>query len=399
MVPEMGVCRYRRWIVLTAAVCINMTMGVNYSWSVIKKALVNDWQWSHVSAALPYAVYTIIFSSAMVLGGRLQDTAGPRIAATLGSFFIGAGLLFCSFVTTPSVMVLTYSLTGIGFAFCFSATMPASIKWFPHKRKGVISGIVVSGSALAAAYFSPLISWLLAHYGISDTFLVLGVGVFIVTVLFSQLLHNPSRHSSDCDTPVPAVCPATRDITWYGMIRTRAFYKLWLMFLCIASACLMIVGHIVTIAETQAGWKNGFYLITVFALLNTIGRLISGYFSDRYGRRPIFVVVFLLQAANLLMFVTFITPALLIVGMMIVGFSFGASFALFPLATADHYGLKYLGSNYGLIFTAYGTGGLVGPLIAGWVVDGTGSFFYAYILSAATLMAALALFMTEKQKA
>ncbi len=398
-----GKTEYRAWVVFAAAICINLTLGVNYSWSVFKKALVNDWLWTNVQASLPYTVYATIFSLVMVFAGRMQDRVGPRKVATLGGIIVGIGLISCSFTATPLLMACAYGLTGIGYSLAFSTTMPASVKWFPAGKKGMITGIVVSGSALASAYFSPLVNWLVGLYGIAHAFLVLGIGVSLVITVMAQFLMNPPDHhlqseSSGAVARGAAAAAAPREVDWRGMIRTEVFYRLWLMYFFTASAGLMIIGHIATIAQTQALWENGFYLIIVFAVLNTIGRLISGYVSDTYGRPKILMVVFLLQAVNLIFFESYTTPALLVLGTIVTGICYGASFALFPLATADYYGLKHLGGNYGLVFTAWGFAGLLGPLAAGWAVDLTGTYSIAYMLSAATLVVALALVLTMKQK-
>jgi MFS family permease len=111
------------------------------------------------------------------------------------------------------------------------------------------------------------------------------------------------------------------------------------------------------------------------------------------------MAVFMFQAVNLLFFASYTTPASLALGTVVTGLSYGAAFALFPLATADHYGTKNLGGNYGLVFTAWGCAGLMGPVLAGQAVDMTGSYIIAYIISAATLFGALILAFSITRKA
>jgi OFA family oxalate/formate antiporter-like MFS transporter len=389
--------KYRAWIVLAAATGINLTFGINYSWSIIKKTLVTDWQWTNVDASLPYTVYSTTFALVMVFAGRMQDKMGPRIVVTLGSILVGTGLISCSFTDTLLFMSITYGITGVGYALCFSATMPVCIKWFPPEKRGLIMGIVISGSALASAYFSPIVNALLSHYGIHETFLILGIGIFIVIAGLAQFLDNPPADSktkstaAGLSTPAPGISFTTADVDWRGMIRTNLFYKIWLMYFIAASAGLMIVGHIATIAQTQAHWENGFYLVILFAVFNTGGRMIGGFLSDKFGRLKILMAVFIFQAANLLLFGSYTTPTLLALGTIVTGLSYGAAFALFPLATADHYGVKNLGGNYGLVFTAWGFAGLLGPIMAGLAVDTTGTYVYAYMISAVTLFGALIL--------
>lgn len=171
---------FRPWIALVAATGINLTMGINYSWSVIKKALVTEWHWSNVDAALPYTMYTAVFALTMVFAGRLQDRYGPRLVATIGGIVLGTGLISCGFSHTPMLMVLTYGITGVGNGLCFSTTIPSCVKWFAPEKKGVITGIVVGGIGLAATYFAPIANWLIYHNGISRTFLILGTVTFII---------------------------------------------------------------------------------------------------------------------------------------------------------------------------------------------------------------------------
>ena len=107
MQHECKIDRYRPWIVLGAATAINLTMGVTYSWSLIKKALITDWQWTNVEASFPLTTYTAVFALAVVFTGRMQDKLGPRLIASLGALLLGTGLISCSFADTPVSMVLT----------------------------------------------------------------------------------------------------------------------------------------------------------------------------------------------------------------------------------------------------------------------------------------------------
>jgi OFA family oxalate/formate antiporter-like MFS transporter len=385
---EVKIGKFRPWIVLGAATAINMTMGVTYSWSLIKKALVTDWQWTNVEASFPLTTYTAVFALAMVFAGRMQDKLGPRLIASLGAVLLGTGLISCSFANTPLSLVLTYGIAGIGNGLCYASTIPASIKWFPPERKGLATGVVVSGIGLASIYISPIANWLLGNWGISKTFLVLGTGAFIIMIISANFLSNPPRNYKPKSkirgmTVTGNIAGhASCDIDWPEMIRTKLFYKLWFMYLFAASAGLMIIGHIATIAKTQANWENGFYLVIIFAIFNTGGRFMAGLFSDRYGRRNVMLLVFIVQAINLLFFASYITPALLALGTMMTGLCYGSFFALFPLATADFFGMRNFGVNYGLIFLAWGFAGILGPILAGSAVDITGNYFIAYIISA-----------------
>ena len=147
----------RGWTVVIAAISINLILGVLYAWGVTGKALVAQWHWSKADAALPFTVSTVAFALTMIFAGRAQDKIGPRYVAMLGGIILGAGLILSSFATTPLAMVCSFGVIGgIGIGVGYSATTPPSIKWFSPARKGLITGLVVSGVGLAAVYMSPL---------------------------------------------------------------------------------------------------------------------------------------------------------------------------------------------------------------------------------------------------
>jgi len=393
---------FQSWTVLTAATGVNVSMGLNYSWSVIQKSLITDWQWTNLEASLPYTVYAIMIALAMLVGGRLQDKVGPRLSINLGAILMGTGLISCSFSHSPLLTAFAYSIAGIGGGICYATTMPTIIKWFPPEKKGLVTGIVVSGSGLAPIYVSLMANWLLGHYGISKTFLALGIGMSSSLFIMSLFMKNPPVGYIPLSTvdhvsqPTDTVTHSSDDIHWREMIKTPTFCKLWFMYFFASSAGLMIIGHITTIAKKQANWENGFYLVVLVAFFNTIGRMVAGFFSDKYGRIPIMKGVFLLLAINLVLFSNYTTPTLLAFGTGIIGFCYGTCPALFPLTIADFYGTKNLGANYGILFTAWGSAALLGPVIAGLAVDMTGTYSIAYTISAILLFGSFLLSISIK---
>jgi OFA family oxalate/formate antiporter-like MFS transporter len=384
----------RGWVVTFAAVSINLILGALYAWGVIGKALVMQWQWTKTQAALPFTVSTAAFAIMMVFAGRLQDKIGPRFVAMAGGLMFGLGLITSAYVSTPMGMLLTFGvLGGIGIGLCYSATTPPAIKWFPPARKGVITGIVVSGVGLAAVYVSPLTQYLLKISTIPYTFLFLGGGAVILILVLSQFLTNPPSgyvpvEAVKAGVPTAKAAVARRELDWNEMVKTRQFYQLWLMMVLAASAGLMIIAHVAIIAQKQANWKWGFVPVAMLAIFNTLGRLVSGYLSDRIGRPRTMVLAFVLQAINMWAFVHYTSPALLVFGSAFAGLCYGTIFTLMPSATADFYGVRNLGVNYGLVFTAFGVAGITGPIVAGKICDITGSYEVAYVISAVMLLAA-----------
>lgn len=394
--------RRRGWSVLFAALAINLILGVLYAWGVTGKALVGEWHWTKAQAALPFTVSTVSFALTMIFAGRLQDRIGPRYVAMLGGVILGVGLFGSSFARSPEAMLVSFGIIGgLGIGLGYSATTPPAIKWFAPTQKGLVTGTVVSGVGLAAVYMSPLTDYLLRTFGISQTFVFLGMGTIVFVSLLAQLLANPPAGyvagAPAVRRPVARTTPAARtELDWHEMLRTRHFYLLWLTFVLSASAGLMIIMHIAIIAKEQAHVDRwGFWLVAILALCNTTGRLLSGLLSDRIGRSRTMILAFLLQALNMFVFPHYTSPGLIVFGAAATGLCYGAIFTLFPASTADRYGVSNLGVNYGLLFTAFGVAGVTGPYVGGKLRDIVGSYTLSYTLSAFMLLAGalLALFL------
>jgi OFA family oxalate/formate antiporter-like MFS transporter len=331
----------------------------------------------------------------MIFAGRWQDKIGPRYVAMLGGIIFGLGLVLSSFVHTYGLMLITFGLVGgIGIGLGYSATTPPSIKWFPPAKKGLITGIVVSGVGLAAVYMSPLTNYLLKHISIQQTFLTLGIGTIVLVSLLAQILTNPPAGYVPAAAAASTVSKAKsapssrRDLDWHEMLRTGQFYQLWLMFVLSASAGLLIIGNITLIAQDQVPqWDKAFLLVMVVAIFNTCGRFVSGFLSDRIGRSNTMILAFVLQAINMFMFTHYRTPELLLFGSGFTGLCYGTIFTLFPAATADFYGVRNLGVNYGTLFTGFGVAGVTGSVLGGKVRDLFGSYSYAFITCGAMLLA------------
>jgi len=395
----------RGWVVTGAALSINLILGALYAWGVIGKALVVQWQWTKTQAALPFTISTVSFALMMIFAGRWQDKMGPRVVALFGGVMFGLGLLASAYATTPLLMMMTFGVVGgIGIGLCYSATTPPAIKWFPAAKKGLVTGIVVSGVGLAAVYVSPLTQFLLNTTSIPRTFMILGLGAIVLICLLARILTNPPAGyvpaASNSSGPSPRKAThARRDVDWHEMLQSTQFYQLWLMFILTASAGLMIIAHVAIIAKEQAQWEWGFVPVAMLAIFNTLGRVVSGFLSDRIGRTQTMVLAFALQAVNMFAFAHYTSPAWLVFGSAFAGLCYGTIFTLMPAATADFYGVRNLGVNYGLVFTAFGVAGVLGPLLGGRIRDLAGSYSMSYTISACMLLLAAALaFATRAPK-
>jgi MFS family permease len=387
----------QKYRVLAAATGINFLAGLLYIWSIVSKGLVEQYHWTSTQASLPYTVATISFVLAMALMGRFQDKRGPKICAILAGALIGTGMILSSLTTDPFVFVLTFGvITGAGIGLSSLATTPPALKWFPPEKKGLITGIVVGGIAFASVVYSPLMHDLIDRYGISTSMLIIGIGVLVLMILLAQLMTNPPAGYDNGDK---GGAQATSAINYRvrETVKSLEFYKIWFMLGLSSTAGLMIIGHVAGIAKTQAGWEAGFLLVILLAVFNVLGRILGGYLSDKVGRVRYLRIVFIIQAVNMVLFRFYGSVPLLCVGAGVAGLCYGSVFSVFPATTADYFGLENFGANYGVVFTAWGFGGIVGPMTAAAVFDAESNYNLAYVFACALLLIAFGISFTLKR--
>ncbi|KAF0091780.1 MAG: permease [Fusobacteria bacterium] len=378
---------------LGAGVGINLTLGVLYIWSIVSKNLVAVQGWTNQEASMPYTIAILGWSLGALIAGSLQDRFGPRRFVLTGVSLVGLGLFASGFSNTPKGMILTFGLlVGLGVGFAYSSVTPAVMKWFHRDSKGLVTGLVVAGFALASAYLAPTAYYLINGLGLSTTFWILGIFSLLSGIPLALIIKNPPKDyiPSSALTLIqkePAKPKQPWFYKWYEMVRTRQFRVLWLMYAFSASAGLMIISNISSIAAEQAGYKTGFVLVIVLALFNSLGRIISGSLSDRIGRITTLQIAFCIQGVNMVLFVLYQSTSLMLVGAALSGLAYGSLLSVFPTVISDYYGMRDFGINYGILFTSFGLAGFIGPLLAAFIRDYTGNYGFAYIVSAILLAA------------
>lgn len=386
-------------VVVLSATLINFMTGMMYAWSILSRTLVDEYNWTSKEASLPYTAFTVIFPIAMVFFGKFQDVKGPKITAILGSCFVGMGFILSGLMLNPLVLLITIgTITGIGVGMISISTTPPAIKWFHPSMKGKITGIVVAGVGMSAVLYSPLATYLLSKVSVEMTFIIMGTLVLLTSVLLSTKLQNPPEGFKLDLSKVSKDYIESKDIPWRGMLRTSEFYRFWLMLGLSSSAGLMVISHIANISRVQIGWQAGFVLVMLVSLFNSFGRILGGSISDKMGRLELMRYLFIIQGINMILFRNATSVPLMVVTTAITGLCYGAGFSVFPATIGDYYGTKYFGHNYGILFTGWGLGGIIGPMTGAAIFDKVSNYQSAFLISTILLFIATLITFTFKKK-
>ncbi|MCX6868166.1 MAG: OFA family MFS transporter [Verrucomicrobia bacterium] len=385
---------HRGWAVTFSGLGINLALGILYTWSMFKGAIEKEFGWKGDQLNDPYALCCLVFAFAMILAGRCQDKFGPRLTASIGGLLVGAGFVLCSTTTSYVIWLLGFGvLAGIGIGFGYSSATPPALKWFPPSKTGLIAGLVVAGFGLAPVYLAPVSQYLLGHYQIQKSMLILGLAFVIIVCGLAQMLVNPPAGYVAGPQPAPgtAAKALAANATPGEILRQPTFWLLWVIYFIGSGAGLMVIGSISGMAKKSMG-TAAFIAVAIMAIGNAGGRILAGTLSDKIGRRWTLCLVLLIQALLMCVAIPVTAskdmPAVVIVLMAaLIGANYGANLALFPSFTKDLWGLKSFGMNYGVLFTAWGVGGLVLPRLQQTLTAASGgSYTWSFITAGALLL-------------
>ncbi len=383
-----------RRLVIVGALLIQLCLGAIYAWSVFTPYLTDpagDFGFSSTQTQIIFSVSLATFAVVMVLAGRWQAQVGPRTVAMTGGAVLGAGYILAGlFGQSFFALVLFIGLIGgAGIGLAYVCPIAVGVKWYPDK-KGLITGLGVAGfgfGGLIWVYLAGNWGHLLRDLGVLPVFLIYGI-IFAVAVIGGStwMVNPPEGYVPEGWSP-PKVSRKKGKKTSKGdympneMLRMPQFYAIWAMFIFSSMAGLMTIGNIklfgmdalqerAGLTAAAASAVTGTAMAVFYSLANGIGRIAWGSISDKIGYKLSLVIMCAIQGVVMLLFYFMGgTPALLYLAALLIGFNFGGNFALFPLATSDMFGAKNLGRNYGWVFTAYGVGGIVGPIMAGALRD------------------------------
>lgn len=395
-----GIKITNRWMVVVGAILIQLALGAIYAWSVFTKLLTDtggEYGFSATQTAWIFSLGLATFAVVMVLAGQWQAKSGPTVVAFTGGLVLGAGYILGGFLGNSFVpqLLCIGLLGGAGIGLAYVVPIAVGVKWFPDK-KGLITGLAVAGFGfgatiwvkLAGSWFGGLLNTtnVFGLPGVQSVFVIYGITFIVMVFLGSLVMVNPPEDykPKGWTPPQRTASKAFGGVEFNSkqMMKTSQFYAVWLVFVFSALAGLMVIYCIKLFGIDALKYNNvanaGALTGTAmawYAIFNGLGRIVWGMVSDKLGRQKSIILMTFFQGIIMLMiyhvFIKFGIAAGFIAGASIIGFNFGGNFALFPALTADFFGNKEVGRNYGWMFTAYGFAGIFGPQLAGYFKDST----------------------------
>jgi MFS transporter, OFA family, oxalate/formate antiporter len=388
-----------RWFQLGASViAMVMIANLQYAWTFFVKPLQAGTGWKLSDIQVAFTLFILFQTWVQPLDGWLIDRLGPRGFISAAGLLCGLGWAGLGYASSLPMLYVLYCAAGTGAAFVYSASIGSALKWFKDRR-GLASGIMAAGFGGGTALFIPIISRLISGQGYRFTFLVTGLFQGIVILVVAQFLRHPKAEPVAATPTGLSPKVGRQQFTTTEMLATPQFYLMYAMFVLMATGGLLVTANA---GPMSVAWGLPAAALTLAGTLspiaNGVSRISWGWVSDRLGREFTMTVAFSLQAICLCLVVALghMSGGWFAFTLVLVYFTWGEIFSLFPAMSADYFGTRHATSNYGVLYSAKGVASIMGAWVAALLYEQTHSWSIGFYGSATMALIAAGLAIVLK---
>jgi MFS family permease len=392
---------YSKWLIPPAALCVHLSIGQVYAFSVFKTSLVADFHTSQTAIAWIFSIAIVMLGLSAAVLGTWVERVGPRMAMFTAALCWGGGFLIGAAgiaMNSLPVLYLGYGVIGgIGLGIGYISPVSTLIKWFPD-RPGLATGMAIMGFGGGALFASPLSTKLMSVFdpgfsstdtsatadsqALTSTFVTLGIIYLVFMMIGAALVRVPPGYAEgEMAVQQPGRNGAL--VRARGAIRTPQFAFLWIVLFCNVTAGIGILEQAAPmiqdffrggIGESSVSAAEAAGFVGMLSLANMLGRFVWSSLSDRVGRKPIYMMylgVGLVLYALLASFGSQSVAIFVVLALGIISF-YGGGFATVPAYLKDLFGTLEVGAVHGRLLTAWAAAGVAGPLIVNKFLDAAG---------------------------
>lgn len=377
------------WVVVAAAFLVMFTgFGAAYSFPAFFEPLSRDFGASRATVSLVFSAAGFLYFALGAISGRLADRIGPRPVVGFGLACVGFGMIAVSFADSLTAIVIFYGIgIGVGVGFSYVPAIGTVQRWFTVKR-GQASGWAVAGIGIGTMAAPPLAALAIEQFGWRGAYVAFGIAALLLGALATVLLRaTPASMGLQPDgaaAPVNAAPTTPAGFELGAVLRHPVF---WLLYLATGVNCIgtfVPFVHLAPYAVDQGlSRAEGVWLVGLIGVGSTLGRFVLGSLADRMGRGRSFALAMLGTGVALVYWNFAEGFAALAIFALVFGLSYGGFVALAPAYAADLFGLRAMSAVLGVLYTSVAFGTLLGPTLAGWVFDTTGSYTWPILICAA----------------
>ena len=366
--------------------------NLQYGWTLFVGPIDSKFHWGRAAIQVAFTLFVLAETWLVPLEAYFVDRYGPRVIVAIGGILVGIAWVLNSAADSLTMLYAGGVIGGIGAGIVYGTASGAALKWFPDRR-GLAAGLTAAGFGAGSALTIIPIANQIKTSGYESAFLTWGILQGVVVVICALLMHVP-RKEDLAGVTVPTETQTTRDFTPAEMLKTPAFYLLYIMMTMLAMGGLMATAQLGPIAKdfkvadspvsllglTMAALP---FALSLDRILNGITRPFFGWVSDHIGRENTMFIAFGLEGCAIFLLITFAhVPVLFVIFSGLTFFGWGEIYSLFPATCGDLFGRKFSTTNYGLLYTAKGTASLLVP-VGSMIAGSSGNWYPVFMLAIA----------------
>ena len=370
-----------RWFYVLLGLLVLLCLGTVYSWSIFRKPLESLFNINATQSLLPFTVLLVVYAILMPITGFYINKLGVRLITVIGGIVMGMGYILSSLASNITILVITYGVIGgAGVGIVYGVPLAVTAKWFPDK-KGLAVGLTVIGFGLSPFITAPLAKTLIGSYGVLSTFMILGILFTAIILIIATTLKLPPQEWKPVtyNPPVTSTIETSEKAT---ILKSRSFYSLWLCYTIGTFVGLSAIGISSPVAEEiiKLDGTTAAFAVSLFALFNGVGRPLFGWLTDKFQPKRAAITSYMLILIACIIMLSANEGQIIsyVVAFSCFWLSLGGWLAIAPTATLTFFNPDNYAKNYGIVFTAYGVGALLGTFVAGQLRDLFGSYTLAF---------------------
>lgn len=368
-----------RWLQVFLGFIVFIGLGTVYSYGILRIEIQNVFDVGSTLSGLPYLTSLAFYSLTMLVSGRYLVKYSPAKIMVIGSILVSLGWILSGLVTTILGLVMTYGvIMGTGVGLVYGVPIAIMPKWF-SKGRGLAVGLVLAGFGLSPLVTSPITQLAIDNFGLKGTFITFGVIFVIFLPLLSLVFHYPE--SNEANNIIASTDKGNKEMI--NIMKTRNFWLLYINFIIGTTVGLMIIGTSGIIGSNYYNIEIHIIALTVsfFAICNSIGRPVFGALNDIIGTKNTIAVIHIITiiSSSIIIFQPLNDFMNYFLGLSLAWMMLGAWLAVAPAATHNLFAEENYSKNYGIIFTGYGIGAIIGVLFSGRIIDANLSIGFIFV--------------------
>jgi MFS family permease len=357
-----------------------------YAFGVFFKPVLTELGWTRALTSGAFSLAMITHGLLAIIMGTLNDKFGPRMVITLSGCLLGLGYSLMSLVNTVWQLYLFYGvIIGAGMGGAFVPHVSTVARWFV-KRRSLMTGIVAAGTGIGILVGPLIATQLVSIYDWRVSYIIMGGSAWLVIVLIAQLLRrDPAQVGQqpygESEGEQSGLGLEAKSFSLKEALHTKQFWLfggLCFSFgFCLFTSIVHVVPYATDLGISAAGAAN---IMVTIGVLSIVGKVVLGGAGDRIGNKQALIISFTLWSLAYSWLLIATEEWMLYLFAAAFGIAYGGNSTSQSPLVARLFGLSSHGLIFGVLGLAVAAGGALGPFIAGYMFDATGSYQSAFML-------------------